>query len=165
MNKLGDNARDFANRVKMEALKPFTVHCFFSLLASRNLLHRLYTQNFDGLELLTEHLKLVQQGARTKGFYTFNLMLVIGNVIQLHGHIRTLTCLKDKSHTIEYTQAVAVSILNKGHQICPFCDPIPTNIKPLLLNKEEEELLNQPAAFRIKNQIDHVNSIYSQVCF
>jgi len=94
--------------------KPTVSHTFLKLLQEKNLLHRIYTQNIDGLEALA--------GVSTD------------KLVECHGHFRSSSCVACKTQmTIEDCQSTIV-----GHGIAPICQECGSLVKPDIVFFGEE---------------------------
>lgn len=87
---------------------PTLTHSFLKLLSDKGLLLRNYTQNIDGLEILS------------------GLPLEEDRVIECHGHFRTASCID--CHKSADGEKVKETIVEKG--AIPKCDKCGGNVKP-----------------------------------
>jgi len=99
--------------------KPTLSHHFLKLLEDKNLLHRIYTQNIDGLEALA--------GVSTD------------KLVECHGHFRSASCVSCK--TVVQAEDCFQTMVNEGrpHE-CPECGSL---VKPDIVFFGEE----MPARF------------------
>ncbi|KAL7578140.1 hypothetical protein ACA910_012585 [Epithemia clementina (nom. ined.)] len=76
-----------------ETFKPTITHAFLTLLARKNLLLRVYSQNIDGLEHLAE--------------------LPVDKLVECHGHFRTASCIRCRKQAADM-EAIKDTILKKA---------------------------------------------------